>query len=111
VLYLSQVTRIAGRPTVPVPLPLVEGLAGVVRRIRHVDVQADQLQYLSYGRVADITRLRERFGYEPRYSTRETLRAFLDEEGVRPMIAESSWQRLEERARELTRRIAAGNDR
>lgn len=111
VLYLSQVARVAGRPTVPVPLPLVEGVAGVVRRIRHVDVQADQLQYLSYGRVADITRLRERFGYEPRYSTRETLRAFLDEEGLRPMIAESSWQRLEERARGLTRRIAAGNDR
>lgn len=111
VLYLSQVARIAGRPTAPVPLPLVEGLAGVFRRVRHMDVQADQLQYLSYGRVADITRLRERFGYEPRYTTRETLRAFLDEQGIRPLVGESSWLRLEERARELTRRIAAGDDR
>lgn len=111
VLYLSQVARVAGRPTVPVPLQLVEGLAGMFRRVRHVDVPADQLQYLSYGRVADITRLRERFGYEPRYSTRETLRAFLDEQGVKPLVGESSWLRLEERALELTRRIAAGDDR
>ena len=110
VLYLSQAARIAGRPTAAVPLPMVEGLAGVFRRVRRMDVTADQLQYLSYGRVADITRLRERFGYEPRYSTRQTLRAFLDERGVKPLVGEASWLRLEERARELTRRIAAGDE-
>lgn len=111
VLYLSQLARIGGRPTAPVPLPLVESLAGVLRRVRHVDVTADQLQYLSYGRVADITRLRERFGYEPRYSTRETLQEFLDDQGFKPLVGESSWRQLEQVALELTRRIASDKDR
>lgn len=108
VLYLSQVARIAGRPTVPVPLPLVEVLAGVLRRVRHVDVTTDQLQYLAYGQVADITRLRERFGYEPRYSTRDTLRAVLDERDVTPLVDESRWLQLEQQARRLARRFATG---
>lgn len=111
VLYLSQAARIAGRPTVPVPLPLVEGLADVLRRVRHMDVPADQLQYLSYGRVADISRLRERFGYEPQHSTRDTLRAFLDERGVRPLVDEAGWRRLEKRALDLTRTLTGGDER
>jgi UDP-glucose 4-epimerase len=105
VLYLSQIARIAGRPTAPVPLPVVEGLRGVLRRV-WIDVPADQLRYLSYGRVADITRLRERFSYEPRYSTRDTLRAFLDEQGVKPLVERASLRRLEECALALTRGIA-----
>jgi UDP-glucose 4-epimerase len=111
VLYLSQVARIAGRPTVPVPLQLVNSLAGVVRRVRHLDVQADQLRYLTYGRVADISRLRERFGYAPRHSTRGTLLAFLDEQGVKPVVEPARLRRLEQRARELARSIAVHDER
>ena len=73
-----------------------------------MDVPTDQLRYLEYGRVADITRLRDQFGYEPRYSTRGALRAFLDEQGVKPLVERSSLRRLEERALELTRGIATG---
>ena len=105
VLYLSQAARIAGRLTVPVPLPMVGGLARVLGRTG-MDVQADQLQYLSYGRVADITRLCERFGYEPRFNARETLRAFLDERGVKPLVEGARVRRLEQRALELARAIA-----
>lgn len=111
VLYLSQVARIAGRPTVAVPLPLVEGFAGVLRRMRRIDVTTDQLQYLSYGQVADITRLRERFGYEPRYSTRATLRAVLDERAIAPLVDEARWRRLEQQARHLARALAPGGER
>ena len=107
VLYLSQAARIAGRPTVPVPIPVVGTLRGVLRHV-WMDVPADQLRYLSYGRVADITRLRQQFSYEPRYSARDTLQAFLDERGVKPLIERSSLQRLEQCVLKLTRGIATG---
>lgn len=96
VLYLSQVARIAGRPSVPVPLPMVDGLAGVLRRLRRIDVPTDELRYLSYGRAADISRLREHFQYEPKYSTRETLESFLSEEGMTPVIDDRRWRRIEQ---------------
>ena len=106
VLYLSQAARIAGRPTVPVPLPLVDALAGVVRRAAIIDVPTDQLRYLSYGRVADIDRLRERFGYEPRYSTRATLEAHLAEQGVTRVIDDLGLRWLEHRAVGLVRGLS-----
>lgn len=109
VLYLSQAARIAGRPTVPVPLPLVDPVASLFRRARVLEVPTDQLRYLSYGRVADITRLRTGFGYEPRYSTRATLEAFLDEEGIRPVIEPQRLQSLEECALAAVRRATADN--
>lgn len=108
VLYLSQAARIAGRPTVPVPLPLVDALAEVVRRAAIVDVPTDQLHYLSYGRVADIDRLRERFGYEPRYSTRATLEAHLAEQGVARVIDDRGLRWLERRAVDLVRSLPGG---
>jgi UDP-glucose 4-epimerase len=109
VLYLSQATRLAGRPTIPVPLPMVEGLVGALRRVG-MYVPTDQLRYLSYGRVADISRLRERFGYEPRYNAREALQAFLDEQGIKPLVGQPSLQRLERRALELTRAVTRGDE-
>jgi len=107
VLYLSQAARIAGRPTVPVPLPLVEPAARVVRRTRLLDVPTDQLRYLSYGRVADITRLRERFGYEPTYGARATLEAFLAEQGIAPVVDPEHLRSLELRVLGAVRRLTA----
>jgi UDP-glucose 4-epimerase len=110
VLYLSQAARLAGRPTVPVPLPMVEGVVGALRRVG-VYVPTDELRYLSYGRVADISRLRERFGYQPRYTARKTLQAFLDEQGIKPLVGQSSLRQLERRALELTRAVTRGEQR
>jgi UDP-glucose 4-epimerase len=105
VLYLSQVARIAGRPNLPVPLPMVEGVAGALRRVGRVDVPTDELRYLSYGRVADISRLRRHFHYEPKYSTRETLEAFLSEEGVTPLVTDARWCQFEHGVRRLARLV------
>jgi hypothetical protein len=60
--------------------------------------------------VADISRLRERFGYEPRYNAREALQAFLDEQGIKPLVGQPSLQRLERRALELTRAVTRGDE-
>ncbi len=77
VLYLSQCSRLSGRPPVPVPMPLVSAVAAVVRRSRRVDFSPEQLRFLQFGRVADIARLRNVFGYEPAYSTRSTFEDFV----------------------------------
>jgi UDP-glucose 4-epimerase len=75
VLYLSQCVRLSGRIPAPVPLPFVAAVAAGLRRGKRADIASDQLRFLQFGRVVDTTRLREAFGYTPRYSTRAT---FLD---------------------------------
>lgn len=96
ILYLSQAARIAGKVSVPVPLPCVNSLAGIVRRAGLVDFPADQLRYLLYGRVGDITRLRENFGYEPVYSTRAAFEDFLRSRVITPLVDRQTalrWER------------------
>jgi UDP-glucose 4-epimerase len=69
VLLLSQAVRRAGRPAVQVPTPAVSAVGGLLRRIGAVDFSPDQLHLLLFGRVLDITRLVDEFGYQPRYSS------------------------------------------
>jgi UDP-glucose 4-epimerase len=96
VVLLSQAIRMLGRASVPVILPLVAPLASLVRRLGVVDFPTDQLRFLLYGRVADITKLREGFGYQPRFSTREALLDFARGRQVRRLVSAASledWER------------------
>lgn len=77
VVYLSQAVRMAGRMPAPLPLPLVRMAGSLGRRARRVDYSPEQLEFLRFGRVADITRLRRRFGYEPRWTTRQAFETYL----------------------------------
>ena len=85
-LFLSQCIRIAGRVPAPVPLPLVSAVASVVRRTGRVDFSPEQLRFLQFGRVGDTARLREQFGYEPAYSTRETVEDFVRTRRIRGLL-------------------------
>ena len=69
VLLLSQMVRRAGRVPVPVPAPAVQAVGRAVRRAGLLDFSAEQLRFLEFGRVVDTTRLREDFGYTPRFGT------------------------------------------
>lgn len=73
VLYLSQALRIAGRVPLPIPKPFVTVAGGLLRRGGRLEFSPEQLSFLQFGRAGDITRLREVFGYEPRYSTLEAV--------------------------------------
>ena len=54
------------------------GLAGkVTRNAGARELAAEEADLLRYGRVVDTTRLRERFGYEPRYTTETAVASFL----------------------------------
>ena len=108
ILYLSQAVRMAGKPSIPVAMPFVQGLAQAVRRSGRVDFSPDQLQFLLFGRVGDISRLRRSFEYEPRYSTRAAFEDFLDQGRIKPLIDRDTARRWEQGLYELlTRRSAS----
>lgn len=69
VLMLSQAVRRAGRFQLPVLAPTVSLVGQAFRRTGVADFSPEQMQFLTYGRVVDTTRLREQFRYRPRWST------------------------------------------
>jgi UDP-glucose 4-epimerase len=73
IVLLSQALRLMGRPRIPLVLPLVSPVAGLVRRFGLVDFATDQLQFLLYGRVADNARLKSEFGHTPKFSSKGAL--------------------------------------
>ncbi len=90
VLLLSQAIRRAGRIPVPIPVPFVGPLGGVLRRAGVADFSPEQLRFLNFGRVVDTTRLIQDFGYRPHYSTARAFAEFcahhppvIDPAGVR----------------------------
>jgi UDP-glucose 4-epimerase len=95
-VLLTQAIRLLGRASIPVIVPLVAPLASAVRRLGVVDFPTDQLRLLLYGRVADTTQLLERFGYRPRYSTREALLDFARGRELRRLVSTAAledWER------------------
>jgi len=104
IVYLSQAIRLAGKPSVGVPGFLASGLAGLVRSTGGVDFSPEQLQFLLYGRVGDIGRLRRTFGYEPRYSTKAALHDFLQRQGVRPLVERQTVERWEHQVYDVVTR-------
>lgn len=76
VLLLSQAIHRAGRLGLPLPSVLVSSAGGAVRRARLVDFSPEQVRFLTYGRVVDTTRMRERLGFVPAYSTAATFDDF-----------------------------------
>ena len=108
IIYLSQAVRLAGKPTVPVALPFVQGLAQALRRSGRVDFSPDQLQFLQFGRVGDITRLRQSFEFEPAFSTREGFEDFLASGRIKPLVDRETVGRWERSAYDLLTRNRPG---
>ncbi len=86
VLYLSQCIRLAGRVPAPIPAPLVSAAARSARRTRRVDIPADQLRFLRYGRVVDLERMHQQLGFHPTYSTRAAFEDFVTRRRLRGRV-------------------------
>ncbi|HEU4676405.1 MAG TPA: NAD-dependent epimerase/dehydratase family protein [Motilibacteraceae bacterium] len=82
VLLLSQAVRRAGRVALPVPAELGGTVGQLFRRAGLADFSPEQMRFLSHGRGLDCTRLRERIGYEPRYSTPAAFDDFVAARGL-----------------------------
>jgi hypothetical protein len=66
---VHQAVRMAGRPALPVPGPLMPALGSAVRSAGLVDFTPDHVRFLSYGRGLDTTRMRADLGLEPRWTS------------------------------------------
>jgi UDP-glucose 4-epimerase len=106
VLYLSQAIRLAGKPTAPVPLPVVNGAATLVGRIGSLDFSPEQLQFLLYGRVGDISRMRAAFGADAAYTTRTAFEDFVARR-VRGPITKARVEAVERTVRDVALRAGA----
>jgi UDP-glucose 4-epimerase len=86
VLTLSQAIRRAGRVELPVPRAVIPSVAKMLRGARVVDFSTDQVRLLNYGRVVDTTRLKEVFGYRPRWTTAAAFDDYVRGRGLRPVV-------------------------
>jgi UDP-glucose 4-epimerase len=76
-VILSQAARILGRHCVPVIPPVGGSIATLaLKRLGLLDWPPHLLRLIRYGRVVDISRLRDQFGWEPRRSSSEVLRDY-----------------------------------
>ncbi|EFC82690.1 NAD-dependent epimerase/dehydratase family protein [Parafrankia sp. EUN1f] len=101
VLLLSQAIRRAGRPPLPIPFPAIGSLGNIARRLRLVDFSSEQLGFLAHGRAVDTTKLKEVFGYVPRYSTVATFDSFVHDRELRFTIDHELVERVEHGLRGL----------
>jgi UDP-glucose 4-epimerase len=76
VVYLSKAIRLLDRVELPLLLPMAQTTAGVLRRFGLVDFPTDQLKVIIYGRVVSTSRARTALGFDPQWTTEETLMDF-----------------------------------
>jgi UDP-glucose 4-epimerase len=86
VLLLSQAIRRAGRVALPVPSPAVGPVSRLFRGARLVDFSPEQMRFLNFGRVVCTGRLREQFGFTPRWTTVQAFDDFVRGRALRPLI-------------------------
>jgi UDP-glucose 4-epimerase len=77
VIYLSQAVRLAGKVPLPIPAPFINIFAAAIRQTGVVDFSPEQVNFLLYGRVGDVARLKKLFGWIPPHSTTEAFSDFV----------------------------------
>ncbi len=89
VLPLSRVIRILGSFPLPLPEMLVKRLAQILWYADMSPAPASFLSFLKYMSVADGENSKKILGFEPRYSTREALLAFVGAQRLREVDLET----------------------
>ncbi|MCY1274419.1 hypothetical protein D9M68_301720 [compost metagenome] len=81
-LSLREIARILGKPYRPLPPGLVRTALRLLKPLGLTQYGPEQLDFLRYRPVLANRRLKEEFGYQPRYTSREAFLAFLAAQGV-----------------------------
>nr|WP_100546465.1 MULTISPECIES: SDR family oxidoreductase [unclassified Pseudomonas] len=81
-LSLKEIAEILGKPYRPLPAPLLSGVLRLLKPLGLSQYGPEQLDFLRYRPVLANQRLKEEFGYQPRYSSREAFYAFLAAQGI-----------------------------
>jgi UDP-glucose 4-epimerase len=105
IIMLSQAIRRAGRVSVPVPGFGLWALDSLRRANHYTEINREQLDYLSYGRVMDTTRMRTELEYHPKWTTAEAFDDYVRGRGLTPII-DPEWVRsIEGRAVAAAQRL------
>ncbi|WP_283613328.1 SDR family oxidoreductase [Mycolicibacterium poriferae] len=98
IIMMSQAIRRAGRLALPVPRSALVAVDSLWRATRNTELDREQLDYLSYGRVMDTTRMRTELGYTTKWTTVEAFDDYVRGRGLTPIV-DPLWVRsVEERA-------------
>jgi UDP-glucose 4-epimerase len=98
ILMMSQAIRRAGRIALPVPRSALWAVDSLMRATRYTELDREQLDYLSYGRVMDTSRMRNDLGYNPKWTTVEAFDDYVRGRGLTPIV-DPRWVRsMESRA-------------
>ncbi|RJG12637.1 SDR family oxidoreductase [Pseudomonas cavernicola] len=77
-LRLSEIAQILGKPYRPLPAGLISTALRLLKPLGLSQYGPEQLDFLRYRPVLANRRLKEEFGYRPRYTSREAFLAFLE---------------------------------
>jgi len=77
VLYLRTVLQLAEKTTVPVLSPLASPMVDVLWYLKMSEAPGPHLDYLRYSCIASGERAERVLGFSPKYSTKDTLLAYL----------------------------------
>ena len=78
IVMLSQSIRLVGRPNMPLPTFALGAVRRGLMAANVADFSPEQIRFLTYGRGMDTTRLKNVFGYSPRYSSIDAFMDFAD---------------------------------
>jgi len=81
-LSLREIAQILRKPYLPLPAGLLQGALRLLKPLGLSQYGPEQVDFLRYRPVLANRRLKEEFGYTPRYTSREAFIAFLDAQGV-----------------------------
>jgi len=107
IIMLSQAIRRAGRIPLPVPGFGVWALDSLRRANRYTEINREQFNYLSYGRVMDTTRMVSELGYQPKWTTAEAFDDYVRGRGLTPIIDPHRVRSLEGRTVALAQRLGS----
>ena len=83
VLLLSQAIRRAGRLSIPVPPPAARFVGRAIRRLGLADFSPEQMRFLNFGRVMDLTRMKEIVGFQPQHTTAQAFADYVRGRGLK----------------------------
>jgi UDP-glucose 4-epimerase len=105
IIMMSQAIRRSGRIPLPVPRSALSAVDSLRRATSHTELDREQLNYVSYGRVMDTARMRKDLGYNPKWTTAEAFDDYVRGRGLQPIL-DPRWVRsVESRAISAAQRL------
>lgn len=98
VIMMSQAIRRSGRLALPMPRAALSAVDSLWRAGRTTEIDPERLDYLSYGRVMDTTRMRTELGYTPKWTTTEAFDDYVRGRGLKPIVDPDWVSAVERRA-------------